>query len=159
MRLWNLSESIVPEVSVLQSYGPPSKRRKRSERGRKPQPSRFTVALCSAALATTFAVGIVQASATTLRVPLSMVGVAQSTPEAKPPLSGEFKHEYSAEWTEELENQLLSRIEGHRLHGTSKPVLEQMIEAVFSNQTETPGQEAKALTRDQIEALAKAGKS
>jgi hypothetical protein len=153
MRLWNLNESPVPGTLVLQPYDVVTSRIQRRMQPRH-LPSRFKIALSIAALTTSFSMGAIQANASSVRLPLSAVSVAQSIPEPSPPLAEFFQGSFNAEWTEELENQLLMRVESNRLQGSSSPLIEQTINVVFSNQLENLSDAtSKRMTRDQIAAL------
>lgn len=155
MRLWNLSEYSDLETSVVQSYGATAGTKRRA--GPDYRPSRFKIALSVAALATSFSIGIVQANASTVNLPLSAVSVAQSTPELGTPLAGYFQGRFGADWTEEMENELLMRVEINRLQGSSISLTDQTIDVVFSNQLEDLS-DPNRMSRDQIAALLKSRK-
>jgi hypothetical protein len=157
MRLWNLSEFSALETPVIESYSPAMAHSKR--RAPRRGASRFKIAVSVAALTATFSIGVVNANAFNVSLPLSAVGVAQSVAEPRPPLAGFFEGRFASEWTEQLENELLTRVETNRLQGSSAPLIEQTIDVVFSNQHEDLSDTtADRLTRDQIAALVKTHK-
>lgn len=158
MRLWNLSE--FPELgsSVLLPYGDVAPRAKSRAHHPKHKLSRFKVALTVTALTASFSVGVIQANSSTVSLPPSIVSLAQSVAEPSPPLDGFFGGRFNAEWKEDLETELLMRVESGRLQGTSSPLMDQTIDVVFSNQFEDLSEVPNRLSREQIAALAKSRK-
>lgn len=157
MPMWNLSDYSELETSVVQPYAQRPKIKYRALPLH--LPTRFKVVLSVAALAANFSIGIVQANASTIRLPISSMSVAQSIPTERPPLAHLFEDRFDAEWSEQLENNLLTQVESRRLSRTSTNLLEQTIDVVFSNQLESLSDEISGkLNRDQIANLVRSRK-
>jgi hypothetical protein len=157
VRKWNFSGFLDLEPPVVQPYGEKSQTRPRENI--LSSPSRFTVAISVAALAASFTLSAIQSNTPTVRLPVSAVSYAQSIPQARPPLSEFFAGRYDAEWTESVEDDLLTKIESNRLQGRVATLEEQTIDAVLSNQLEDLSDaSSQRLSRDQIAALVKTRK-
>jgi hypothetical protein len=158
MKLWNLSEFRDLEEPVWLAYGKSGGAG--PERGIQASRnlSRLKIGLTIAALAANFSVGIAQASGASVSLPLSAVAVAQSIAEPRAPLEHHFQGRFNNEWTENLENDLLMRVETNRLEGSSKSSVEQTIDAVLSNQLEDLQDNENRMSREEIAALVRSRK-
>lgn len=154
MSLWNLSNISELETSVLMPYREANARPIKREIRRQPMAHRFTIALSVAALTASFSIGVTQASASTINLPLSVCAVAQTFAEPTPPLARFFENRFNKEWTEGVEDELLMRLEQNRLQGSAHSLVDQTIDVVFSNQLEDLSDaKSKKLSRAEVAGL------
>lgn len=158
MRLWNLSELSNLEDSVLQPY-PEHGAKRLGARLQPRKPSQFRIAVNVAALSLSFSIPYIHTTATTLTLPHSAVAIAQSIAEPQAPLDREFfQGRFNDQWRLDLENELLLRLETGRLEGNAKPLAEQTVDTVFSNQHEDLSETTNRMSREQIAKLVRSRK-
>jgi hypothetical protein len=154
VRLWNLSKFSELEPVVVETFRSlPARRTDRSHKHQN-RPARFKVAVGIAALTATFSMGVAQSNASMIRLPLASVAVARSIADPRPPLEGLFRNRFGDTWTEEVENELLMRLETNRLQGSSRSQVEQTIDVVFSNLSEDLTDTNRG-SKDQVSELVK----
>lgn len=146
-RIWNLTEFSELEDSVLATYTTPLKKRRMSGLAK----TAFAVFTTIAAAATSIPV-VSQASASEYGVPCSVMAVAHSNIEQEPPLKALFAGRFDAEWSESMENALLSQLEGVGPF-TKSELEEQAVDSIYFNQQEDVSSHLDKVSREQIKRI------
>ena len=143
--VWNLTELSELEEPILTTYMA-LPRKHRPQRGKAVL---FGVMVTVAATVSTMVL-TPQSNAQMFTIPCSVMAVAHSGIEQRPPLESVFADRFEDDWSEVKENNLLLSLGGMSGTFAKNELEEQAVESIFFNQQEDMSSEVERLSKEEI---------